>query len=114
MISDGAFSIFKRFSAIEKPFHEMPREENNYFLEALEGFKGTFKSSMSSRVQEFKSLIPLPYSLSKEGNIFMVKNIPQGRKDKLDLLAILSHKFRKSRGLFMSTKNSLENQMISL
>ena len=88
MISDGAFSIFKRFSAIEKPFHEMPREENNYFFEALEGFKETFKSSMSSmssRVQEFKSLIPLhfdmlnatPYSLSKEGNIFMVKNIPQ-------------------------------------
>ncbi len=55
MISDGAFSIFKRFSAIEKPFQEMPREENNYFLEALEGFKGTFKSSMSSRVQEFNS-----------------------------------------------------------
>jgi hypothetical protein len=74
------------------------------------------------KFNEFKSSIPLhfdmlnatPYSLSKEGNIFMVKNTPQGRKDKLDLLSILSHKFRKSRGLFRSTKNSIENQMISL
>jgi hypothetical protein len=37
MISDGAFSIFKRFSAREKPFHEMPREENDNFLRAWEG-----------------------------------------------------------------------------
>jgi len=37
MISDGAFSIFKRFSAREKPFHEMPREENDDFLGAWEG-----------------------------------------------------------------------------
>jgi hypothetical protein len=29
MISDGAFSIFKRFSAREKAFHEMPVEEND-------------------------------------------------------------------------------------
>jgi hypothetical protein len=29
MISDGAFSIFKRFIAREKAFHEMPVEEND-------------------------------------------------------------------------------------
>jgi hypothetical protein len=34
MISDGAFSIFKRFSAIEKPFHDMPVVDNDDFLEA--------------------------------------------------------------------------------
>ncbi len=28
----------------------------------------------------------------------MVKKTPQGRKDKLDLLTILSHKFRKAEG----------------
>ena len=105
-------------------------------MRSKEGSKGVqdmfnaFKSSMRSKqcskyvqfVQQFNSSIPLhfdmlnatPYSLSKEGNIFMVKNTPQGLKDKLDLLAILRHKFRKSRGLFRSTKNSLENQMISL
>jgi hypothetical protein len=33
MISDGAFSIFKRFSAREKAFHEMPVEENDDFWE---------------------------------------------------------------------------------
>jgi hypothetical protein len=32
MISDGAFSIFKRFSAREKTFHEMPVEENEDYL----------------------------------------------------------------------------------
>jgi hypothetical protein len=32
MISDGAFSIFKRFSASEKTFHEMPLEEKYYFF----------------------------------------------------------------------------------
>jgi hypothetical protein len=32
MISCGAFSIFKRFSAGEKPFHEMPHDENDYLL----------------------------------------------------------------------------------
>jgi hypothetical protein len=34
MISDGAFSIFKRFSAREKTFHEMPVEENDEFMKA--------------------------------------------------------------------------------
>jgi hypothetical protein len=37
-ISDGAFSIFKRFSAREKPFHEMPREENDDFWGVGEEF----------------------------------------------------------------------------
>ena len=37
MISYGAFSIFKRFSAREKPFHEMPVEENEDVLGAWEG-----------------------------------------------------------------------------
>jgi hypothetical protein len=37
MISDGAFSIFKRFSAREKPFHEMPMAENEDYLGAWEG-----------------------------------------------------------------------------
>jgi hypothetical protein len=37
MISDGAFSIFTRFSAREKPFHEMPVEENGDYLGAWEG-----------------------------------------------------------------------------
>ncbi len=37
MISDGAFSIFTRFSAREKTFHEMPVEENDNFLRAWEG-----------------------------------------------------------------------------
>jgi hypothetical protein len=37
MISDGAFSIFKRFSASEKTFHEMPMEENGDVLGAWEG-----------------------------------------------------------------------------
>jgi hypothetical protein len=37
MISYGAFSIFKRFSAREKPFHEMPVEENDAYLGAWEG-----------------------------------------------------------------------------
>jgi hypothetical protein len=37
MISCGAFSIFTRFSAREKPFHEMPVEENGDVLGAWEG-----------------------------------------------------------------------------
>jgi hypothetical protein len=32
MISVGGISIFKRFSAGKKPFHEMPHDENDYFL----------------------------------------------------------------------------------
>ena len=75
-------------------------------LKGIQGMFNEFKGS-SIYIQHFKSSIPLhfdmlnatPYSLSKEGNIFMVKNTPQGRKDKLDLLAILRHKFRKSQGL---------------
>jgi hypothetical protein len=31
MISDGAFSIFKRFSAREKAFHEMPERRMRIF-----------------------------------------------------------------------------------
>jgi len=46
----------------------MPKEEINYFLEALERFKGTFKSSMSSIPLHFDMLNATPYSLSKEGN----------------------------------------------
>jgi hypothetical protein len=83
MISDGAFSIFKRFSAREKPFHEMPLEENGDYLGAWEGFNlGTIfqmkNHSIGGDVQRtFKGSIPLhfdmlnatPYSLSKEGNL---------------------------------------------
>jgi hypothetical protein len=84
MISDGAFSIFKRFSAREKAFHEMPVEENDDYLGAWEGFNlGTIfqmkNHSIGGDVQKvqgkfntfnwFKSSIPLPYSLSKEGNL---------------------------------------------
>jgi hypothetical protein len=36
MISYGAFSIFKRFSASEKLFHEMPVQENDDYLGAWE------------------------------------------------------------------------------
>jgi hypothetical protein len=55
MISCGAFSIFKRFSAREKTFHEMPVEENDNVLGAWEGeFNevqqfNAFKSSIGSK-----------------------------------------------------------------
>jgi hypothetical protein len=51
MISDGAFSIFKRFSAREKPFHEMPREENGDYLGAWEKSSMKFNSSRVQLVQ---------------------------------------------------------------
>jgi hypothetical protein len=51
MISDGAFSIFKRFSASEKTFHEMPMAENEDYLGAWEESSMKFNSSMRSRVQ---------------------------------------------------------------
>jgi hypothetical protein len=51
MISYGAFSIFKRFSKREKPFHEMPVEENDDYLGAWEKSSMKFNSSMRSRVQ---------------------------------------------------------------
>jgi hypothetical protein len=60
MISDGAFSIFKRFSAREKPFHEMPREENGDFWGVGEEFNlGTIfqmkNHSIASEVSHFSS-----------------------------------------------------------
>jgi deferrochelatase/peroxidase EfeB len=51
MISDGAFSIFKRFSASEKPFHAMPMEENDDFWGRGKESSMKFNSSMRSRVQ---------------------------------------------------------------
>jgi hypothetical protein len=55
MISDGAFSIFKRFSKREKPFHEMPVEENDDYIGGVgEEFNevqqfNAFKSSIGSK-----------------------------------------------------------------
>jgi hypothetical protein len=49
MISCGAFSIFKRFSAREKPFHEMPMAENEDYLGAWEESSMKFKSSIGSK-----------------------------------------------------------------
>jgi hypothetical protein len=45
MISDGAFSIFKRFSAREKTFHEMPGRRMTMFWGRGKG-KGFLNSNV--------------------------------------------------------------------
>ena len=57
MISDGAFSIFKRFSASEKPFHEMPKGRmanlggGGREKRTFNAFKERSKGLMGSKVQ---------------------------------------------------------------
>jgi hypothetical protein len=46
------------------------KERSKGVQDMFNAFKGRFKGS-SKYVQHFKSSIPLPYSLSKEGNLIL-------------------------------------------
>jgi hypothetical protein len=87
MISDGAFSIFKRFSSSKKPFHEMPVGKLANFWRRWESERFWFNIYIlyiiSSRDQYVQMFNPLhfdmlnatPHSLSKEGNLILGRAI---------------------------------------